>query len=200
MRHLAAETAPATATAIFDANGATEAERCLAAPAALLVASSEARRSSARQSSRAVSPKPCFFVNAGKLDPPPRAGSAARHFPHAGRDPSRGRAVPCADREHDARERSTAERDAPSASLALGCCKHESSGGGAGALVAGVGHEQSRRRTIRAYPRARLRKPDPHAPRSCAERRMPRQRRVSAERGWRRRRGRPRGCRGLVEP
>ena len=56
------------------------------------------------------------------------------------------------------------------------------------------------RRTMRSHPRARLRKPDPHAPRSRAERRMPRQRRVSADRGWRQRRGRPRGCRGLVEP
>jgi hypothetical protein len=32
-----------------------------------------------------------------------------------------------ADSEHDARERSTAELDAPNASQALGCCKHESS-------------------------------------------------------------------------
>jgi hypothetical protein len=32
-----------------------------------------------------------------------------------------------ADGEHDARERSTTELDAPSASQALGCCKHESS-------------------------------------------------------------------------
>jgi hypothetical protein len=40
--------------------------------------------------------------------------------------------LPCADSEHDARERSTAELDAPSASPALGCCKHESGSRAAG--------------------------------------------------------------------
>jgi hypothetical protein len=39
------------------------------------------------------------------------------------------------DNEHDARERSTAKLDAPSASQALGCCKHESSSRAAGVAL-----------------------------------------------------------------
>jgi hypothetical protein len=41
----------------------------------------------------------------------------------------------CADSEHDARELSTAELDAPGASQALGCCKQESSTRGVGVTL-----------------------------------------------------------------
>jgi hypothetical protein len=40
-----------------------------------------------------------------------------------------------AESEHDARERATAELDAPSASQALGCCKHQSSSRAAGVAL-----------------------------------------------------------------
>jgi hypothetical protein len=56
-------------------------------------------------------------------------GTTATDHSDARRDRPGGRtAYPdCADSELDARERSTAELDAPSASQALGRCKHESS-------------------------------------------------------------------------
>jgi hypothetical protein len=47
----------------------------------------------------------------------------------------RARALLSAESEHDARERTTNELDAPSASQALGCCKHESSSRAAGVAL-----------------------------------------------------------------
>jgi hypothetical protein len=62
------------------------------------------------------------------------------------------------DSEHEARERSTAELDAPSASQALGCCKHESSSRAADVALPLPGHNQPphHARDTRAEVKARL--------------------------------------------